>query len=47
MLLFASAMGSLFVYKNKKIIRSIKGSILEDEVKRIVSHHPTVNKILR
>jgi hypothetical protein len=47
LLLFFSALGALVLYKKKTLMKSIKGSILEDEVKRMVSRNENVVNLLR
>ena len=46
-ILFFAAIGGLVVYKKKTVIKSIKGSILEDEIKNMVRKNENVMKILK
>jgi len=47
LVLFMSAVGGFVIYKKKTIMKSIKGSILEDEVKRLVGKNETIINILK
>jgi hypothetical protein len=46
-LLFMGLIAGVVMYKQKHMLKSIKGSILESEVKHIVSRNPKINSLLK
>ena len=47
MILFFSAITGLIMYKRKSVLKSIKGSILEEEIKRMINRTDQIQSILR
>jgi hypothetical protein len=47
MILFFSAITGLIMYKRKSVLKSIKGSILEEEIKRMINRNDQIQSILR
>lgn len=46
-LLFMGIIAGVVMYKQKNTLRSIKGSILQSEVKRFIGSHPKIGQLLR
>ncbi len=47
MVLFFSGITGLILYKRKSVLKSVKGSILEEEVKRMLNRNERVLSILK
>lgn len=47
MVIFLGALSGLVMYKQKNVLKSVKGSILEDEVKRLLGKNEAVIQILK
>ena len=47
MVLFFAGITGVILYKRKSVLKSIKGSILEEEIKRMINRNDRIQAILR